>query len=56
MSQRDGLWEKDDDGDWEGGHVFCWPTWDWLELDNPKEFPPAECPYAAEHVVLREAK
>ncbi len=56
---------KMDDVAWGNGYVWCWRhegRWkynknrrnNWLRYRDYRDFPPPECPYAAEHVVLRE--
>ncbi len=36
---------------WKKGVTPCW-----VAHNDPRQFPPEYCPYAAEHVVLRETK
>ncbi len=56
----DDSWDDNDEMRWLQGKVWCFlhnPAGGAhvVSYDDPEYFPPTECPYAAEHVVLREA-
>ncbi len=49
----DESWVSYEERCWADGDIWCIRAFGWLRHDNPVEFPPEKCPYAAEHVVLR---
>ncbi len=50
-------WGEKDEMRWRHGFVLCvLRGGNLMRFANPDEFPPSRCPYAAEHVVFREAE
>ncbi len=47
-------WSSFDEKRWEGGSVKCPANYHKTWHRNLSQFPPVWCPYAAEHVVLRD--